>query len=274
MRLINDYYHIFLYHKYDEDDFEFIYSHLPTTVNSSTSSRSVNDKCNVISCNKIKRNERRRGEENVKQRHRLMSVHLRDNYFGYKDIKEITCIQLLDRIHSVLYHSFDLFRLTQSEQRLIRTQKHSRKSIDESESKSNHFLDAGNLMNISVSDDSHYELFVRSLSMDESVEDRNSYIDHNFAAMHKIMKSKQTKLIQIRTQFNRNSNKFVTQLPDPDDEKTNNMILNANMNAENTTHGNIEEHSLADIAQMAIAAENSTEHEFYQILKIKTSLSS
>eukprot|EP01084_Bolivina_argentea_P101750 182367_1 len=140
-------------------------------------------------CDMIKRNERCRG---------IVTI----SYFGYKDIKQITCIQLLDRIHSLLYHSFDLFRLTNSEKQLIL-----QKDINIENNNDNNEYDFNSIhvSGISGSDDSNYELFMRSVSVDSNDSmnqtNNNKYIDKNFYKMHKIMRSKQTKLIQIRNQF-------------------------------------------------------------------------
>ena len=41
-------------------------------------------------CDILTRNERQRGADNVKQRHRLLNTNIKESYFGFKDIKQIT----------------------------------------------------------------------------------------------------------------------------------------------------------------------------------------
>lgn len=95
--LLNDYFHIFDQHKCNEHEFQYIFDNLPIMQNV----KNRNDiKCNVLNCGKFSRNER---NQNISQ------------YNDENDIQEINCIQILDRIHSTFYHSFDLFQLSITE---------------------------------------------------------------------------------------------------------------------------------------------------------------
>merc|ERR1711974_187613 len=93
----DDYLYLMLYHNKDED-FQIIYKKLAS-------------KKLVIPISKseiIKRNYRDRAKLNKSKRKKL--------YFGYSESKDVTMIQLLDRIYVFFVYSFDIgMRLTMRE---------------------------------------------------------------------------------------------------------------------------------------------------------------
>eukprot|EP01084_Bolivina_argentea_P022574 41960_1 len=106
-QLLNDFHHIMDEHSTSNLDLETVQKYIQNTA---TCGRCILRKKGQSSCTIITRHLRdTRKEQN---NHSIKAM----KYCGYNDKKEIVTQQLLDTIHSFIYHSFDTLRFTVSQQ--------------------------------------------------------------------------------------------------------------------------------------------------------------